>query len=64
MLADSSVATVAAAIRTEAERRRAGERLPSTREFTRRLGVSPVTVSPLYSVPEYVGVWDEVTIPS
>jgi DNA-binding GntR family transcriptional regulator len=43
--ADSSVATVAAAIRTEAGRRRAGERLPSTREFTRRLGVSPVTVS-------------------
>src|ERR1700691_5301445 len=43
--ADSSVAAVGAAIRAEPGRRRAGERLPSTREFTRRLGVSPVTVS-------------------
>jgi DNA-binding transcriptional MocR family regulator len=42
---DSSVATVAKAIRAEAGHRRPGDRLPSTREFTRRLGVSPVTVS-------------------
>ncbi|HTS98133.1 MAG TPA: PLP-dependent aminotransferase family protein [Streptosporangiaceae bacterium] len=45
MSSDSSVATVAAAIRDEAGRRPAGDRLPSTREFVRRLGVSPVTVS-------------------
>lgn len=45
MSQDSSIATVAAAIRSEAGRRRPGERLPSTREITRRLGVSPVTVS-------------------
>ncbi len=45
MTGDSRVATVAGAIRAEAASRRAGERLPSTREFTRRLGVSPVTVS-------------------
>ncbi len=37
--------TVAAEIRAEAGRRLAGDRLPSTREFVRRLGVSPVTVS-------------------
>src|SRR5262252_2795730 len=42
---DSSIATVAGAIRAEAARRPAGGRLPSTREFMRRLGVSPVTVS-------------------
>jgi DNA-binding transcriptional MocR family regulator len=42
---DSSIAEAAAAIRAEAGRRRAGERLPSTREFVSRLGVSPVTVS-------------------
>jgi DNA-binding transcriptional MocR family regulator len=42
---DSSIATVASAIRAEAARRRAGARLPSTREFVRGLGVSPVTVS-------------------
>lgn len=42
---DSSIAEVAAAIRSEAGRRRAGERLPSTREFVSRLGVGPVTVS-------------------
>jgi DNA-binding transcriptional MocR family regulator len=36
---------VATAIRAEAGRRRAGERLPSTREFVTRLGVGPVTVS-------------------
>jgi DNA-binding transcriptional MocR family regulator len=45
MPADSSVAAVADTIRAEAGRRRTGERLPSTRELTRRLGVSPVTVS-------------------
>ena len=45
MPTDSSVATVASAIRAEAGRRRTGDRLPSTREFVRRLGVSPVTVS-------------------
>jgi DNA-binding transcriptional MocR family regulator len=43
--ADSSIATVARAIRDEAGRRRAGDRLPSTRELVRALGVSPVTVS-------------------
>src|SRR5439155_15842753 len=42
---DSSIAEVAAAIRAEAGRRRAGERLPSTRELVSRLGVGPVTVS-------------------
>jgi DNA-binding transcriptional MocR family regulator len=42
---DSSIATVAGAIRAEAAGRPAGGRLPSTREFVRRLGVSPVTVS-------------------
>lgn len=42
---DSSIAEVAAAIRSEAGRRRTGERLPSTREFVSRLGVGPVTVS-------------------
>jgi DNA-binding transcriptional MocR family regulator len=42
---DNSVANVAAAIRAEAGRRRPGERLPSTRELIRELGVSPVTVS-------------------
>jgi DNA-binding transcriptional MocR family regulator len=45
MKKDSSIAEVAAAIRAEAGRRRAGERLPSTREFVSRLGVGPVTVS-------------------
>jgi DNA-binding transcriptional MocR family regulator len=42
---DSSVTTVARAVRAEADRRRVGDRLPSTREFVRTLGVSPVTVS-------------------
>jgi DNA-binding transcriptional MocR family regulator len=42
---DSSIAEVAAAIRAEAGRRHAGERLPSTRELVSRLGVGPVTVS-------------------
>ncbi len=45
MPSESSVAMVASAIRAEAGRRQAGERLPSTREFVRTLGVSPVTVS-------------------
>ena len=42
---DSSIVAVAAAIRAEAGRRRAGERLPSTRELVGQLKVSPVTVS-------------------
>jgi DNA-binding GntR family transcriptional regulator len=42
---DNSIATVAGAIRAEAAGRPPGGRLPSTREFVRRLGVSSVTVS-------------------
>ncbi|MFC6087250.1 aminotransferase-like domain-containing protein [Sphaerisporangium aureirubrum] len=42
---DSSIARVAAILREEAVRLGAGGRLPSTRELTRRHGVSPVTVS-------------------
>jgi DNA-binding transcriptional MocR family regulator len=42
---DSSITTVAAAIRAEAGGRRVGDRLPSTRELVSRLSVSPVTVS-------------------
>jgi DNA-binding transcriptional MocR family regulator len=41
----SSIDSVTGAIRAEAGRRAAGDRLPSTREFVHRLGVSPVTVS-------------------
>jgi DNA-binding transcriptional MocR family regulator len=50
------VATVAAAIRTEAGGRLAGDRLPSTRELVRRLGVSPVTVSRALAVLVSEGV--------
>jgi DNA-binding transcriptional MocR family regulator len=50
------VATVAAAIRAEAGRHTAGDRLPSTREFVRRLGVSPVTVSRALAVLVSEGV--------
>jgi DNA-binding transcriptional MocR family regulator len=50
------VATVATAIRAEAGRRPAGDRLPSTREFVRRLRVSPVTVSRALAVLVSEGV--------
>jgi DNA-binding transcriptional MocR family regulator len=42
---DSSIVTVTAVIRAEADSRRPGDRLPPTRELVSRLGVSPVTVS-------------------
>lgn len=42
---DSSIVRVAALLREEAGRLRPGDRLPSSRELTRRHGVSPVTVS-------------------
>lgn len=50
------MATVAAAIRAEAGGRAAGDRMPSTREFVRRLGVSPVTVSRALAVVVAEGV--------
>ncbi|WP_344940425.1 PLP-dependent aminotransferase family protein [Sphaerisporangium flaviroseum] len=42
---DSSIVRVAALLREETGRLRPGDRLPSSRELTRRHGVSPVTVS-------------------
>jgi DNA-binding transcriptional MocR family regulator len=42
---DSSIARLAAILRTTAARSRPGDRLPSSRELIREHGVSPVTVS-------------------
>ncbi|WP_424535310.1 PLP-dependent aminotransferase family protein [Sphaerisporangium viridialbum] len=42
---DSSIVRITGLLREEAERLRPGARLPSSRELTRRHGVSPVTVS-------------------
>src|SRR5262245_29206178 len=42
---DSSIANLAARLRSEADHLSAGDRLPSSRELVRRYGVSPVTVS-------------------
>ncbi|MFI6325918.1 PLP-dependent aminotransferase family protein [Nonomuraea sp. NPDC050556] len=45
MTNDSSIAKIAAILRKEAETRKPGDRLTSSREIMRRHGVSPITVS-------------------